>query len=592
MIRTILTFISFLATTMLFAQNDAWSKVTDWDKYCEEEDLEKIEAYLLIDIDDDGTKEAFVRDEVGNLGFLTCGGGDIKCVASTIYTTSLYYTPGQPYVFDIGSCGSGCANTSIFKIEKSKHVNTLLDIAYYSTDDEEKHECSSFKNGEEKEISYTLFKKLAPKTSGNVAISEMDWTPIKSTVSASANSSNAVEATLHSTSGDTVILKDKSGYLYQIMSDGKLGVAPGGAYSGDIVIPSSIKYNGDLYTVTTVRRGAFYKRAETNNIGVITTITLPETVTLVGSDAFRGNNSLTAVNYGKNTRIEVRSFWGCPKLKVASKDPIFAFTEGVYQDENGNNSAAKNILSTYYYPIEEKDGNVEDYRWAFFKYNHSGINFSKWINFNKERAMACYCGNIDFVKGGVFKLKDSNNVESMFKGYMDSGAEVMIADNGYVARHEFPMFSRWVFGEERKSAPQSFTQQMQKKYGKKIKYSYEVGKLLYSTNEQLIITEFEITNHVAHIVLSWIKDGKEICSYEQKNNTDPEYEEYGVWNVDDDGEYGIPHIMTIGRDENGNIELFLIHFAPESINFSHLKQSGSKFIEAGSEQWYNWIDPN
>lgn len=396
-------------------------------------------------------------------------------------------------------------------------------------------------------------------------------------------------ATLHSTSGDTVIVKDSKGYLYQIMSENKAGVAPGGAYSGDIVIPSQIKYEGNTYTVTTVRRGAMWKKQEALNIGNITSITLPETVTLVGADAFRGNKNLTSVNYGNKTRIEVRSFWGCPKLQLQQTEPSYAFTEP-YNWSKYKGKSAYPFFTKMYCPNEKKDVTAEKYNWAFFKYNHCGITFDSWKNLDNEEAIECYCTNMKYLKAGLFRMQNPDNVESMFKGYTDGDVTVMLTDNNYVATHEFLMFSRWIWGEEEIDAPKGFKQMMESQYKRKVKYSKECAKLLYTTNERLIITEFEITNHEAMIVLSWLKDGKTVCSFEEKQKTDPEYEEYGVWNVDDDGTYGIPNVMTIARDENGNIELFALHSAPESLNFSHYKQKGNKLVEVGKEQWYVWVD--
>ncbi|MBQ0021885.1 MAG: hypothetical protein KBT29_01465 [Prevotellaceae bacterium] len=588
MIKNILTIVSFFVATTGFAQNDAWSKVTNWNKYFEN-DLENIVAYALYDIDGDGINEAFVRDEANCYGCLSCGGGEIKAVTNSIMTTDLYYCKGIPYVIHKGGCGTGCFHKEICKIEKSKLTTRLLDIAYYGPEGQEEHECSTHKTGEDKDISYAQFQKLAPKLNDLKHMTTLKWIPVTSVSNTPKAAPTSDLATLHAVNGDTVIIKDSKGYLYQIMSDASVGVAPGGAYSGDIVIPSQIKYEGRTRNVTTVRRGAMWKKEGTSNIGNITSITLPETVTLVGADAFRGNANLTAVNYSDKTRIEVRSFWGCPKLQIEQNEPAYAFTEPTdYSEENS--AATREAFTRMYYPTEEPDMKVSRYNWAFFKYNHSGIAFDSWKNFDSENAMACFCWRIKNVKSGLFRLLNPDNVEPMFKGYLEGSENVMLADNNYVATHEFPMFSRWIWGEQEKSMPKTFVAAMEKKYGRKAKYSYECGKLLYSTNEQLAITEFVITNHECMYVLSWLKDGKEVCSYMDKRPVEPGYEEFSVWNVDDEGDYGIPNIMTIARDEKGNIELFLFHGAPESFNFMHLAQRGNKFEQIGDDHWYNWID--
>lgn len=412
-------------------------------------------------------------------------------------------------------------------------------------------------------------------------------------IHASATSAgNSDNATIYYQSGDTLIVRDTKGYLYTMLSSGNLAVAPGGAYTGDIVIPETIIVNGELHKVTTVKREAFYKRPEATNIGTITSITLPASVTLVGADAFRNNASLKTVNYDKNTRIEVRSFWGCPKLKLELLEPQYAFT-GYFDFETNNKNTRINALSTYYYLTEQPNDTIAQYQWAMHKHNHNGIRFKEWVNMDNELAQASYTFSEKYIRGGVFNLIDKSNAEVMFKGRQYSGIPVLLADNSFVGTHEFPIYSRWLFGEEETNASEEFKMAMAKKYKKKVKYCYEVGKLAYTqSTEQLIITEFEITNHKAQYVLSWVKDGKEVCSYTESTKTDPESEKlgWGIWNVDDDGNYGIPQLMTVARSEDGSIELFLYHGAPESLNFSHLVQQGNTFVEVGGDQWYNWVD--
>lgn len=392
--------------------------------------------------------------------------------------------------------------------------------------------------------------------------------------------------TFHSQNGDTVIVKDKNGYFYQLTSADKAGVAPGGAYSGNVVIPSAISYNGSTYQVTTVRRGAMWKKADSKNIGTITKVSLPKSVTLVGADAFRGNASLKDVTYHSGTRIEVRSFWGCPSLILNKKPVKFAYTEPFFGEKPDLSK-----FMNFYYPSEEQDNSVTDYQWVVFKYQHSGISFNKWMNLKKENAMACWCFKLNNVKAGVFSLKDANNVSSLFKGNLNNSQNILLAHNNYVATHEFVSFSRHNFDENPKSMPQSFIQAMAKKYGRKVKYSNEAAKVLYTKKpEQIVITEFEITKHEAMIAISLVKDGKEVCSYVDKRKLESDNEEFSVWNVDDDGTYGIPTIISITKDENGNFELFFNHPAPESSNLHHLVQKGNKFVVESKEAWYNWVD--
>ena len=82
------------------------------------------------------------------------------------------------------------------------------------------------------------------------------------------------------------------GIEYQKISSIEVGVNKKGSgafseYSGDIVIPEHISYNGDFYKVTQINIGAF-------NSAKITSISIPKTVTSINCD-FRGISTLTSV---------------------------------------------------------------------------------------------------------------------------------------------------------------------------------------------------------------------------------------------------------------------------------------------------------
>ena len=73
-------------------------------------------------------------------------------------------------------------------------------------------------------------------------------------------------------------------------SENKAEVTSGGAkYSGDVVIPSSVTYNGTTYTVTSIGEEAFV------DCEALTSVTIPEGVTNIAKDAFQNCFSLTDV---------------------------------------------------------------------------------------------------------------------------------------------------------------------------------------------------------------------------------------------------------------------------------------------------------
>ena len=60
-------------------------------------------------------------------------------------------------------------------------------------------------------------------------------------------------------------------------------------YSGTVVIPSSVTYNGTTYSVTSIGEYAFY------NCSSLTSVTIGESVTSIGEYTFYNCSSLTSV---------------------------------------------------------------------------------------------------------------------------------------------------------------------------------------------------------------------------------------------------------------------------------------------------------
>lgn len=107
------------------------------------------------------------------------------------------------------------------------------------------------------------------------------------------------------------------GIAYRITSatDKTVGViAKDGGYSGDVVIPESIIYNGETYKVTSIpssstTKGTFY------NCWEMTSITLPNTITSIGSFAFQMCNNLTSIAIPNSvTTIGSYAFSGCSRM--------------------------------------------------------------------------------------------------------------------------------------------------------------------------------------------------------------------------------------------------------------------------------------
>ena len=80
-------------------------------------------------------------------------------------------------------------------------------------------------------------------------------------------------------------------------------------YAGDVVIPSSVNYNGTTYSVTSIRGNAF------SHCESLTGIEIPNSVTSIESSAFSGCYSLTSIEIPNSvTSIENFAFCNCESL--------------------------------------------------------------------------------------------------------------------------------------------------------------------------------------------------------------------------------------------------------------------------------------
>ena len=76
--------------------------------------------------------------------------------------------------------------------------------------------------------------------------------------------------------------------------------------SGDLIIPSTISYNGTTYSVTSIGDRAFYYCSG------LTSVTIPNGVTSIGNDAFYGCSGLTSVTIPNSvTSIGGSAFYEC-----------------------------------------------------------------------------------------------------------------------------------------------------------------------------------------------------------------------------------------------------------------------------------------
>ena len=85
------------------------------------------------------------------------------------------------------------------------------------------------------------------------------------------------------------------------------------SYFGDIVIPTTVVYDNETYTVIAIGESTFYIPPSFG--GSITSVSIPSSVTSIGESAFENCHSLTSVTIPNSvTSIGESAFYNCSNL--------------------------------------------------------------------------------------------------------------------------------------------------------------------------------------------------------------------------------------------------------------------------------------
>ena len=105
------------------------------------------------------------------------------------------------------------------------------------------------------------------------------------------------------------------GIFYNITSAGNLAIevtykdTKYNTYSGNVVIPETVAYNGKTYRVKSIGNKAFYNCTE------LTNVTLPNNIESIGSEAFYNCTELTTITLPNNIKsIGSEAFYGCESI--------------------------------------------------------------------------------------------------------------------------------------------------------------------------------------------------------------------------------------------------------------------------------------
>ena len=216
----------------------------------------------------------------------------------------------------------------------------------------------------------------------------------------------ALVVTLMCTLGASAYDFTYDGYYYKILTDSTAAItykSGFNSYNGNVTIPEWVIYSGNTYTVTEITYFAFM-----NSTG-LTSVTIPNTVTYIGSRAFDGCSALQTVEMGKNCSFynpdahgtDAQIFQNCPNLTSIT---CWMFEPHMWNEVSGYYCFDQSVLDNakLYVPRGAEDNYQATEGWRLFAHI--------------QEIPADY--NYDYYYEGVFyKLKDDWG--SVVATYMD-----------------------------------------------------------------------------------------------------------------------------------------------------------------------------
>ena len=166
---------------------------------------------------------------------------------------------------------------------------------------------------------------------------------------------------------------EADGIYYKIGENNTVSVTYGNTkYSGDVVIPSQVVYEGKTYSVTSIGSEAFYDCSGLTSVTIpnsvksinddafsycsgLTSIIIPESVGYMGWRAFRGCNNLLSITFLGSLFIDKEAFTDCHPTAVHITD-LESFLKIEYEENYDSNNPLDGSKSHLYLNgVEIKD---------------------------------------------------------------------------------------------------------------------------------------------------------------------------------------------------------------------------------------------
>ena len=346
---------------------------------------------------------------------------------------------------------------------------------------------------------------------------------------------------------------DVNGYVYQKVAEGtELELCAGGLYKGTVELPETVLDHGETYRVAGVGEKAFY-----------------------------GNRDVT-------------------DLRVPNKDqyikPAALYRSGIRYGWEYSFNAPGYIYPdmdkyTFVRPEAPEEYDVSEDFWLLFKHYYAPLTYVKDRRGDEKAEWGYYPFKAKEMQGVQYELRVPDAVRrEMFRGYDATEIIGLAAESNFVARHRFPPFSRWKWGETEQSMSAALNKQIETRFDRKVVKSRYIGHLR-EEDGRIGIWDLGIVDGEAMVVIGWTRGGKVRATYVQTAEVDPgEDGMMSVWNVDDEGDYGIPSLLCVAFDNHDNVILWFDHSAPESVNLFGLRQQGDQLQVFSKEQWYRRVD--